>query len=148
MRAIAAMTRGAAVVLLLGACHSYKPIAAPASAVGQQVRVLFSQPRALTGTRAPAPDSTLVAVSALEGRVAAVVGDTLRIAVTRLTDAAGDHPVTTPLLVAVLPAPSVAIDVLAVDKDRSATAAGIGIVAVGYVLTIVLVASILAVAYR
>ena len=147
MRATA-LVRGAAGVLLLGACHTYQPVATPASAVGQQVRVLFSEPRALSGAREGAPDSTLALVSALEGRVVTVVGDTLKVAVTRVSDASGDRPVPTGLVVPVVQAPSVAIDVLALDKNRSATATGITVVAASYVLAIVLVAAVLAAAYR
>lgn len=139
---------GVAIVALLGAaCHSYQPLAAPSSAVSHPVRVQFSQPRALTVTRGGA-DSTFGGVSSLEGRVDAVSGDTLRIAVARITDGTGEHQVAGPLTVSVAPAPSVAIDVLSLDENRTGAAAGIGLYVTTLVAVTLAAAAIIAAAYR
>jgi hypothetical protein len=134
--------------LMLAACHSYQPLQAPAAATAQTVRVQFSQPQNLVAARVSGGDSVLVSVSALQGRVVTVSGDTLKVSVARLTDTNGDHAVPTSLLVSIVHEPSVAIDVLAYDENRSGAAAGITLAAVGYGLLVVTIAAILAAGYR
>lgn len=134
--------------LVLAACHSYQPLQTPASAAAQTVRVQFSEPRNLVASRAIDGDSVLASVSALRGRVTGVFGDTLKVSVAEVIDSSGNHAVPTSLLVSVVREPSVAIDVLAYDENKSGAAAGITLVAVGYGLLVVAVAAILAAGYR
>lgn len=134
--------------MMLGACHSYQPLQTPAAAVAQVVMVQFSQPRNLVATRAIGGDSVLPSVSALRGRVVGVTDDTLRVSVSRLTDANGDHGVPSSLLVSILREPSVAVDVLAYDENKSGAAAGITLVTVGYVLVVVTLVAALSAGYR
>ncbi|HEX2777867.1 MAG TPA: hypothetical protein VHM30_00095 [Gemmatimonadaceae bacterium] len=146
-RCFAPWAVGIAAFLAAG-CHSYQPLQAPESAVSHPVRVQFSQPRALTVRTADAADSTLSGVTSLEGRVDAVSRDTLHIAVMRVVDGGGEHQVARPLAVSVVPAPSVAIDVLSLDENRTGAAAGVTLAVTALVGVAVLAAAIFAAGYR
>ena len=129
-------------------CHSYQPLQIAAASVGHDVRVQFSTPRSVAATRTSGGDSVLALVSAIEGRVISGSRDTLSISVAKITDVGGEHGVGSGLMVIVGRDPSVAIDVLAVDEDKSAVAATLGVVTVAYVAVIVAVAAILASVYH
>jgi hypothetical protein len=113
-----------AAAILTAACHSYKPLPAPASAVGKTVKVQYSVPRTLVAVRGASGDSVFSQVSALRGRVVDAVGDTMHVVLQRITDSALDHPVPPGMTVTVVPAPSVAVDVLEVDEGKTAAFAG------------------------
>jgi hypothetical protein len=113
-----------AAAILAAGCHSYKPLPAPASAVGRTVKVQFSVPRDLVAVRGATGDSVFSQVSALRGRVVDTVGDTMHVVLQRVTDTALDHPVPPGMTVTIVPAPSVAVDVLAVDEGKTAAFAG------------------------
>ena len=128
-----------AAAILAAGCHSYNPLPSPSSAVGRTVNVQFSVPRNLVAVRGAAGDSVFSAVTALRGQVASVTGDTLHVVMQRVTDTALDHHVPPGLTVDVVPAPSVAIDVLGIDEGKTAAFAGGTIV----VLSIVVVAALI-----
>lgn len=113
-----------AAATLAAACHSYKPLPAPASAVGKTVKVQYSVPRTLVAVRGASGDSVFTEVSALRGRVVDAVGDTMHVVLQRITDTALDHDVPPGMTVTVVPAPSVAVDVLAVDEGKTVAFAG------------------------
>lgn len=107
------------------------------------VKVQFSQPRDLSGHTANGADSLLKGVSSLEGRVLAASDDTLQMTVSKITDSLGERAVTTSVAVTVRRDPSVAVDVLAVDANRTAAVAGVSLAAVAYVAVIAAVVAIL-----
>jgi hypothetical protein len=125
--------------LIAAGCHSYKPLPHPASAVGKTVKVQFAVPRSLVAVRGASGDSVFSEVSALRGRVVDAVGDTMHVVLQRITDSALDHPVPPGMTVTIVPAPSVAVDVLAVDEGKTAALAGGTLVA----FTVVLLAALL-----
>ena len=131
-----------AAAILSAACHSYRPLPAPASAVGKTVKVQFSVPRNLVAVRGAAGDSVFSQVTALRGRVVDATGDTMHVVLQRITDSALDHPVPPGMTVTVVPAPSVAVDVLEIDQGKTAAFAGGTIVAVAIVGIIVLVVAV------
>ena len=135
-----------AAAILAAACHSYKPLPAPASAVGKTVKVQFSVPRTLVAVRGASGDSVFSDVSALRGRVVDAVGDTMHVVLQRITDTALDHPVPPGMTVIVVPAPSVAVDVLAVDEGKTAALAGGTLVVVSVIAVAALLALVLAAA--
>jgi hypothetical protein len=116
-----------AVASLLAACHSYRPQPLPAIAAGRSVRVQFSMPRTLVAARSARSDSVLKLVSTFEGRLVAVSGDTMKISLRRITDAAPDHEAPPGMTVTVVPDPSVAIDVLELDAAKTTALIGIPI---------------------
>lgn len=61
MKPILSPLLAAGMVLMVAPCHSYQPLQAPPTAAAQTVRVQFSQPRELVGTRAGGGDSVLAA---------------------------------------------------------------------------------------
>ena len=128
--------------VLVAACHSYKPLPHPASGVGKTVKVQFSVPRTLVAVRGAGGDSVFSGVSALQGQVGAVEGDTLHVVLRRITDSALDHQVPPGMTVTVVPAPSVAIDVLATDEGKTAALAGGTIVVLSIVAVAALVAAV------
>jgi hypothetical protein len=144
-RPLAVAATVATAVLASVSCHSYKPLAAPSAVVAQQVKVQFSQPRDITGRTAAGTDSLVRGVSSLEGRIFSATTDTLELTVTRITDAFGSRDVATTLTVKIHPEPSVAIDVLSLDANKTAALAGGTLYAGILVLTIALVAAILSV---
>jgi hypothetical protein len=124
-------------------CHSYQPLTNPTAAVSQMVKVQFSQSRDLTGNTASGADTLLRGLSALEGRVMAASVDTLLMTVSKITDSLGERAVTTRTTVTIRRDPSVAVDVLAVDENRTAAVAGVSLAVVAYVAVIVAVVAIL-----
>lgn len=129
-----------AAALLAAGCHSYKPLPHPASAVGKTVKVQFSVPRNLVAVRGAAEDSVFSQVSALRGRVVDATGDTMHVVLQRITDSALDHPVPPGMTVTIVPAPSVAVDVLEVDEGKTAAFAGGTIVVVSILAVAALIA--------
>jgi hypothetical protein len=142
-RPLAVAATVAAAVLASVSCHSYQPLTYPSAAVGQSVKVQFAQPRDVTGQTASGPDSLFKGVHSLEGRVLAVSTDTLHVTVTKITDASGERAVTTSITAKIRQEPSVAVDVLSLDANRTAAVTG-GTLYVG--LTLLAVVAILALA--
>ena len=156
MQSLSAPSRVAAVRALVFAtgmalpsagCHSYKPLTTPGAAVSQMVRLQFSQPRDLLGRTATGTDSLLSGVSSLEGRVLAASADTLHVTITRITDSLGERLVTTSVAVTIIRDPSVAVDVLALDANRTAAFGGGALYALVLVTAIALVAALYAAGY-
>ena len=135
-----------AAAMLVAACHSYKPLPHPASAVGKTVKVQFSVPRNLVAVRGAGGDSVLSQVSAVRGRVVDATGDTMHVVLLRVTDVALDHQVSPGMTVTVVPDPSVAVDVLEIDEGKTAAFAGGTIVVVSALLVVALVAALLSAA--
>lgn len=135
-----------AAALLAAGCHSYKPLPHPASAVGKTVKVQYAVPRNLVAVRGAAGDSVFSNVSALRGRVVDAVGDTMHVVLLRVTDSALDHQVPPGMTVTVVPAPSVAVDVLEVDEGKTAAFAGGTIIVVSVLLVATLVVALASVA--
>ena len=79
----------ACLALAAGSCRSFQAIEAPIrpSAI---VRVRFLEPRPIRLTRIGSDTATVVRVSAIEGNVLAVEGDTIRLAPTRIRVGDGD----------------------------------------------------------
>jgi hypothetical protein len=134
-------------VALLTACHSYKPLPlpSPGSAVGKSVRVQFAVPRSVTAARDAGGDSVLRFVSGFEGRVVAVVGDTMQVSLVRITDGAGNRPAPGGMRIGVTPDPSVAVDIRDVDGGRTAALAGGALVGLYVVAAVVAIAAFAAV---
>jgi hypothetical protein len=146
MRSVALPIVAAAAVLLT-ACHAYKPVTlpGPGSVVGKEVRVQFSTPRNLTAARDARGDTVLRSVGAVQGRAIAVSGDTLYVALTRITDGTGEHSAPAAIRVGVLPDPSVAVDAREFDEGRTAALAGGTLIAVSIVVVAAAVAAVAAV---
>jgi hypothetical protein len=139
------MLRASVVVAALAAagCHSYQPLTEPATAATQMAKVQFSQPRDLTGHLAGGADSTLKKVSSIEGHVLLASVDTLQLTVSKFNDAFGEHSIATSFVVTVVSDPSVAVDVLALDRNRTAAVAGGSLYVVGAVALVALTAAII-----
>jgi hypothetical protein len=88
-------------------------------------------------------DSLLTGVSSLEGRVVAASGDTLRMALSKITDSFGEHMITTGIAVEIHRDPSVAVDVLAIDENRTAAVAGGSLMVVAYVAVVIAALAVL-----
>jgi uncharacterized Fe-S center protein len=131
-----------ATAILAAGCHSYRPLPSPASAVGRTVKVQFSVPRNLAAVRGASGDSVFSGVSALRGRVVAIDGDTMHVVLLRITDAALDHQVPPGMTVRIVPAPSVAVDVLEIDEGKTVAVAGGTILVVAVAALVALVAAL------
>jgi hypothetical protein len=105
-------------------CHSYKPLTDPTMAGSQMAKVQFAQPRDIVVHPSAGRDTTLRAVSSLEGRVLSTATDTVELAITKVSDATGPRAVTTSLTAKIPREPSVAIDVLSFDAGRTAAFGG------------------------
>lgn len=143
-RTVLPLTTAAAI--LVAGCHSYKPLPQPVSAVGRSVKVQFSVPRNLVAVRGAAGDSVFTGVSALRGQVAAVEGDTMHVVLLRVTDTALDHQVPPGMTVKIVPAPSVAIDVLEIDQGKTAAFAGGTVLVLATLAVVALVVTVATVA--
>ena len=132
-----------AVAGVMAGCHSYKPMTAPTAAASQMARVQFSQPRRVVTRTATGSDSVLIGVSSLEGHVLAATSDTLQLTITNVADALGKRDVTTSLAAKIALDPSVAVDVLSFDANRTAALSGAAV----YTLTVVAAIALLAALY-
>lgn len=131
-----------AAAILAAACHSYKPLPHPASAVGKTVKVQFSVPRNIVAVRGASGDSVFSQVSALRGRVVDATDDTMHVVLLRVTDTALDHQVPPGMTIRVVPDPSVAVDVLELDEGKTAVLAGGTLVVVSVVLLAALLVAV------
>jgi hypothetical protein len=131
-------------VLLSVGCHSYKPMTTPAAAASQTARVQFSQPRRVVTRTTTGSDSVLIGVSSLEGHVLAATSDTLELTITKVADALGKRDVTTSLAAKIALDPSVAVDVLSYDANRTAALSGGAVYALAVVTVLALVAALYA----
>lgn len=131
-------------VLLSAGCHSYKPMTTPTAAASQTARVQFSQPRRLVARTAAGTDSVFIGVSSLEGHVLAATSDTLELTITKVADALGKRDVTTSVAAKIALDPSVAVDLLSFDANRTAAMSGGAIYAVTVVALIALIAALYA----
>lgn len=133
---------------VIAGCQSYQPLKDPASSIAQLVKVQFSLARNLVVSRPSGGDTLLALVSAIEGRVISASRDTLNISLVEIHDDAGDHVVAPSWVVTVARDPSIAIDVLSLDENRSAVAASVTAVAAVYVVVIISVAALFASVYH
>lgn len=100
-------------------------------------------PRTLVAARSARSDSVLALVSALEGRLIAVSGDTMNISLLRITDSSPDHQAPPGMMVTVAPDPSVAVDVLELDEAKTAALVGVPIWVIASVAAVVAFATLL-----
>ena len=128
--------------LLSVGCHSYKPMTAPTAAASQTARVQFAQPRRVVTRTAAGADSVFIAVSSLEGHVLAATSDTLELTITKIADALGKRDLTTSVAAKIALDPSVAVDVLSFDANRTAALSGGAIYAATVLAVVALVAAI------
>lgn len=133
---------------VMGGCHSYRPLDDPIGSIAHNVKVQFSMPRNVVASRPSGGDTVLALVSAMEGRVYSASRDTVNVSVAKFTDAGGEHLVTPAWTVTVARDPSVAIDVLSLDENKTAVATTVSVAVVSYIAVIVLVAAILASVYH
>ena len=129
-------------LLVLAGCYTQTQVnrGAPQTAAGREVAVYFGTARELPATGG-AGTTVLSGVVQLGGYVSAVHGDTLRIELRSITDAAGTRDVRDGTVVRVVPDARTTINMRELDGRRMAGAAA-GVAGVALLVAIVSLAAL------